>query len=621
MTESDVDNPGHQRARSGSEGQSQIGNRKSQIAPPPSPGFAFLLRLRWRLLVNGLRSFRRGSLLKAAVVAVGGVAFWLGILAASYYGFCFINRYLGHGEPELLVETLLSMFFLLLGAMLLFSNAIIAFGTLFRSDETEFLLGCPVAAEAVFGYRLAEALTFSSWAFLVLGVPLMLGYGLSVGVNLPPEYLAPSVDEVPTLAPEVMRHLEASSVTPWYYPLAVVAYFVPFVLVPAAAGGMVALVLAAYLPDQVKRVLGWSAVAGVVAAVSLVLWVHGAVESGSMFSTRWLHSVLGRMNFARNMFMPSYWVTQGLLACARGRLAETGYWLAVLASTAAMGVVACSELGRRLLRVAWSRSRSHTSQRRKASGGWALARWAPPMRLLVSKDWRLFVRDPVQWSQCAILFGLMGFYVMNLRSFAYQSAQPLWRNLTALLNLTATSLVLATVTTRFIFPLLSLEGRRFWLLGLAPVTRRTLLWAKFLLSFVAALCVTVPLIFLSDFMLKLPGSTTAHHLAATVLICFGVSGMSVGLGAVYPNWREENPSKIVSGFGGTLNLLLSIAFVFGVVTLTVVPYALALRRLGEGGLVVGSEALWGVAASALLSLAVGLLPMHLGLRSLRRLEF
>ena len=95
--------------------------------------------------------------------------------------------------------------------------------------------------------------------------------------------------------------------------------------------------------------------------------------------------------------------------------------------------------------------------------------------------------------------------------------------------------------------------------------------AAVLLSFVAALCVTVPLIFLSDFMLKLPASTTAHHVAATVLICFGVSGMSVGLGAVYPNWREENPSKIVSGFGGTLNLLLSIAFVFGVVTLTVVP--------------------------------------------------
>jgi ABC-2 type transport system permease protein len=104
-------------------------------------------------------------------------------------------------------------------------------------------------------------------------------------------------------------------------------------------------------------------------------------------------------------------------------------------------------------------------------------------------------------------------------------------------------------------------------------------------------------------------------------ICFGVSGLSVGLGAVYPNWREENPSKIVSGFGGTLNLLLSIVFVIAVVLRTVAPYAMALRRLGEGSVAPGVELAWGIGASALLSLAAGLLPMHLGLRALRRLEF
>ena len=564
---------------------------------------------------------RRASVLKAAVVGAGGAAFWLGILGASYYGFCFINRYLGHSEPELLVETLLSMFFLLLSAMLLFSNAIISFGTLFRSDETAFLLATPVPADSVFAYRLFESVTFSSWAFLVLGLPLMAGYGLSVGVNLPPQYLAPAMDELAKVGPEAVRHLAVSSVTPWYFPGVVLAYFVPFVIIPAAAGGLAALVLAAYLPDQVKRVLGWSMAAGLAAAVSLAVWIHGAVETGSMFSARWLQGILGRMNFARNLFLPSTWVTQGLLKCARGDLAETGYWFLVLASTAAMGLVVCWVVGRRLLRRAWSRSRCHTSQRRRARGAWALARWAPPLRLMVAKDWRLFARDPVQWSQCAILFGLMGFYVLNLRSFAYHSGQPLWRNLTALLNLTATSLVLATVTTRFIFPLLSLEGRRFWLLGLAPVRRTTILWSKFLLSFSAALGITVPLILLSDFMLKLPASTTVHHVAATGFICFGVSGLSVGLGALYPNWREESASKIVSGFGGTLNLLLSIGFVVAVVVLTVTPYALTFRRLGEGGLEAGPVVAWGVAATAALSLAAGLLPMHLGLRALKRLEF
>ena len=33
----------------------------------------------------------------------------------------------------------------------------------------------------------------------------------------------------------------------------------------------------------------------------------------------------------------------------------------------------------------------------------------------------------------------------------------------------------------------------------------------------------------------------------------------VGLGAIFPDYRETNPARIVSGFGGTLTLILSIA--------------------------------------------------------------
>ena len=38
---------------------------------------------------------------------------------------------------------------------------------------------------------------------------------------------------------------------------------------------------------------------------------------------------------------------------------------------------------------------------------------------------------------------------------------------------------------------------------------------------------------------------------------FTLNALAVGLGAVYPNFREDNPSKIVSGFGGTLLELMT----------------------------------------------------------------
>ena len=50
-------------------------------------------------------------------------------------------------------------------------------------------------------------------------------------------------------------------------------------------------------------------------------------------------------------------------------------------------------------------------------------------------------------------------------------------------------------------------------------------------------------------------------------MAFTLNALAVGLGAVYPNFREDNPSKIVSGFGGTLCLVLSFLYIIGMLSL------------------------------------------------------
>src|SRR6185369_11869071 len=98
------------------------------------------------------------------------------------------------------------------------------------------------------------------------------------------------------------------------------------------------------------------------------------------------------------------------------------------------------------------------------------------------KDIKSFMRDPAQWSQVLIFFGILTLYIGNLRNFSYPLDQPFYQNLIASLNLGATSMTLATMTSRFIFPLISLEGRRFWILGLLPIERRQIMISKFLFA-------------------------------------------------------------------------------------------------------------------------------------------
>src|SRR5258707_10955747 len=50
---------------------------------------------------------------------------------------------------------------------------------------------------------------------------------------------------------------------------------------------------------------------------------------------------------------------------------------------------------------------------------------------------------------------------------------------------------------------------------------------------------------------------------ATVIVVmkFSLNGHSTGLGLLYPNFKENNPSKIVSGFGGTFCFVLSFLYI------------------------------------------------------------
>ena len=72
------------------------------------------------------------------------------------------------------------------------------------------------------------------------------------------------------------------------------------------------------------------------------------------------------------------------------------------------------------------------------------------------------------------------------------------------------------------------------------------------------------------------------HVLTTAVLALGLSGLSVGLGACLPNFRETDPSRIVSGFGGTMNLLVSLVFLLVVLALMAGPWHLQAAAAGEG---------------------------------------
>jgi hypothetical protein len=163
-----------------------------------------------------------------------------------------------------------------------------------------------------------------------------------------------------------------------------------------------------------------------------------------------------------------------------------------------------------------------------------------------------------------------------------------------------------------VFPQFSLEGRRLWIVGMAPIGMARVIKTKYWLASMMSLVVTSGLIMLSCHLLKMPWDRVAFFGAVIGVMTFALNGLAVGLGVLYPNFKDANPAKIVSGFGGTLCLVLSSVYILA---------SIALLIFGAGGLRArGNWALEGTGAFVLLSFLAGWLPLRYALRRLENIE-
>ena len=455
-------------------------------------------------------------------------------------------------------------------------------------------------------HKFQEAIVFSSWGFLLLGSPMLVAYGLQA---------------------------EA----PWYYYALLLPFMGAFIYIPGGIGAIVCMLFVHRLA-RVRR--QFFAVAAAVALVALVLlgWSLSGKTEGDLLTPRWFQEMFARLRVQRASSVAQLVAQLGTArggADRRGALgqrlwAESLLFLSLLISNALFLRVLAVAVGARIYRTSYSELRTERARRRPSKRFWldqAVLRGTPlltpQMRLLIVKDLRLFRRDPVQWSQFIIFFGLLALYFANIRRFSYDVNYTAWVNMISFLNLAVVGLILSTFTTRFIFPMLSLEGRRFWILSMLPVRRDSILWGKF---FFAAAGSTIPcclLILLSDFMLQISALVVAIHQLICVLLCVGLSGIAVGLGAKMPDLREESPSKIAAGFGGTLSLVISAIYIILIVVLTALPSHFYLAT-GQGEIAppwIGGWLVVGTAAACVTGLIATLVPMVIGLRAFRKLEF
>jgi hypothetical protein len=191
------------------------------IVPGAAPvPFLTLLSPKWLTARARTVSAERGRGARWAVLGVVGIVFWAVAFGLLYR----VLRYFAGVEEigALLAGKLLGLLLLSFSAILLLSNIIAALSSFFLARDLDLLVSSPVDWLSLYGSRLFETALHSSWMVVLLALPMLAAYGLAFDGGI-------------------------------LYVLAALAGFLPFLIIPAALGSAVTLVLVNVFPARRTR--------------------------------------------------------------------------------------------------------------------------------------------------------------------------------------------------------------------------------------------------------------------------------------------------------------------------------------------------------------------------------
>ncbi|HEY8515607.1 MAG TPA: hypothetical protein VIS07_08840 [Candidatus Binatia bacterium] len=560
----------------------------------PAPALRGMLAPRWLATRNGLK---RG-IVRPIVLSLLTAAFWV-VCFLFFVRVLYYFNTIGDFGP-LLTQRLLSLLLMSFFVILLISNTVAALTTFYLADEVTLLLAAPVSYRRLHHARFVETLISSSWMVLLFGLPAFLAYGVVYRAGA-------------------------------QFYLGAVAMMLPFLVIPAAIGVIVTTCLVLIFPARRAR-------DAMLVGVGLLIGL--AFLGARLLRPERLADPTGLVGFTAFLvglddpspYLPTTWAANVLIPLLRVEAGEPLFYLGMLASTGAMLFVLSAALVERVYLKAWSaaqQGRMHgaAGERTLSRVLRALARPLPGTPgLLLVKDVTVFLRDASQWSQLILLLVLVVIYVYNFTALPIGDGTPLAtvvRDVAALCNLGLAAFVTTAVAVRFVYPMVSLEGRSWWILRTAPVSLEKLWWSKFWIGYVPLVVFGLALVGITNHLLEVPRGLTLIFVATMLPLIAVVVSLGLAFGALYPRLDTQNAAHIATGFGAIVYMVTCLGFIALIVALEAWPVSRLFWR-SKASLPFGPmhativAVLFGVTAAVLAATFVG--ARRVGLRALRRLQ-
>jgi len=506
--------------------------------------------LRPRIL-SGINSLRQGNKknnwARIFMYSGLGIVFWIGTFIIFYRVLLYFQSVQDFGN--ILAMKLLSMIIMTFFTLLLFSNIINCLSHLYLSYDLPLLHSLPVSSKDIFLSKWLISAFDSSWMIVAFSLPIFLSYGLIYKANI-------------------------------IYYVTFLTAMIFMCLIASALGGILVLFGAIILPaGRIRTIL---ILLGVIMVMILVFILRltrpEQLVNPDSFASVVLY--LNSMQTPNSPLLPTTWITD-IIKAALDNETNTCLFNLALTGTFAFMLIFINNITAKIAYFTGFSKSQTTPRRLFAPLKYKGFNWESSLNFLpreskafAVKEIRTFFRDSSQWPQLFLMAALVTIYLYNFSVLPLNNL-PIktvyLQNLFSFLNIGLAASVLSAISARFVFPAVSMEGEAFWIVQAAPVSTKKFLWIKFFLYYIPLIILAEILVIFSNLFLQV--SPFMMVLSTITIFCLvpAVVGLATGLGAIYADFKSENPVQVVTGFGGLLFMILSFSLIAVVIILEAGP--------------------------------------------------
>jgi len=431
-------------------------------------------------------------------------------------------------------------------------NIVVSYSTFFKTREVGFLLTMPISFAKIFLIKFLDNFFYSSSTLLLMVTTAIAGYTSYFGL-------------------------------PWYFiPFAVLFLILPFMFVAGTLGAITLLVIMRFAATfGIKKVL--VAIASVYGTSIILFYIFSSpvqlvTKVFAYFPN--INNYFGFLESPAIKLLPNHWIADALYWISSGKFIAAGWYVYLLTVVSILFFLFALFLAKKWFYKTWLvflNLSSELSVKKKRNGNSVFSfekksSLMPRREALVKRELLLFIREPSQWTHFLVMTFLITIFIVSISSIDVMilNAYNIYlKTLIYLIIYLFNVFLIASMSLRFIFPLVSLEGETIWKIRSAPLDYKKLMLTRLFIYFSVIFVIGQLLNFVSNYQFSI--MLTLISQLNTAFVTITLVSLNFGMGAAYANYKEKNPIRVASSQGASLTFLFTIIYLVFLIVLLFAP--------------------------------------------------